>query len=471
MFEARDKSELLGSLPEIFVPESMPVFVDELCAVAEGRTYFESEARLRTVRGNPKHVFFTMALPGRGKIYDRVLFSVIDITARKRAEDLLREADRRKDEFLAILAHELRNPLAPIRNSLHILRLTSPRDPTAERVGEMMERQVNHMVRLVDDLMEVSRITRGKIELRKEPLDLEAVVRSAVETSRPAIEAAGHELTLSLPPERLTLDGDPVRLTQVIANLLNNAAKYTDAGGHIWLDLRRQGAQVAISVRDTGVGIPQDMLPRVFELFTQIERDANRAQGGLGIGLTLVKRLVEMHDGTIEAHSQGKGQGSEFVVRLPLAPTERPARGAENGVSLSPVLGSQRVLVVDDNRDAAESLAMLLKLLGADVHVVFNGPDALEAVETYKPAVVLLDIGMRGMDGYEVARRIRRRPESRDVILIALTGWGQEEDRQRSRAAGFDSHLIKPADLGALQTLLTSLEAAPKRERSRMNSA
>jgi signal transduction histidine kinase/ActR/RegA family two-component response regulator len=377
------------------------------------------------------------------------------LAERELAEEALRDADRRKDEFLAILAHELRNPLAPIRNSLHILRMTRQHHPAAERVSAMMERQVGHMVRLVDDLLEVSRITRGKIELRKEPVEVDAVLRSALETSQPLIEAAAHRLTLAVPPEPLVVDGDPVRLTQVVANLLNNAAKYTNAGGQLWLSARREGSWVAISVRDTGSGIAPEMLPHVFEMFTQVDHRAARVQGGLGIGLTLVKSLVEMHGGRVTAHSEGTGRGSEFVVHLPLASARRDARGGEMRVKPSAVLGPRRVLVVDDNHDAADSLSILLRLLGADVRIAYNGPDALEAYSTYQPSVVFLDIGMPGMDGHEVAERIRS--QSRSVTLIGLTGWGQEEDRKRSQAAGFDYHLIKPADVDALETLLTSL--------------
>jgi two-component system CheB/CheR fusion protein len=383
---------------------------------------------------------------------------IMDMTDHHKMEDALRQADRRKDEFLAMLAHELRNPLAPIRNSLHIMRMNRQHDPTAERVAEMMERQVNHLVRLVDDLLEISRITRGKIELRKELVEVAAFIRGAVETSRPLIDAAGHQLAVTIPPEPLTLEGDPVRLAQVFANLLNNAAKYMDAGGQIWLTVRRANSHVAISVRDTGTGIPADMLPHVFDLFMQVDRHAGRSQGGLGIGLTLVKNLVELHDGTVEAHSDGPGRGSEFVVHLPLAPVQCLADIPEKVVNPSLVLTTRRVLVVDDNRDAAESLGALLKLLGAEVRVAFNGPEALEALRTYQPGVMLLDIGMPGMDGYEVARRVRQQPEFRHVTLVALTGWGQEEDRRRSAAAGFDYHLIKPADLDALQTILISLE-------------
>ena len=389
-----------------------------------------------------------------------------DITQRKEAEAALREADRRKNEFLAILAHELRNPLAPIRNSLHILRMSAGNDPGADSVSDIMERQVNHMVRLVDDLLEISRITRGKIELRKESVELAAIVRGAVETSRPLIDGAGHQLAVAIPPEPLTMEADAVRLTQVIANLLNNAAKYTDAGGQIWLSVRRDGDNVAISVRDNGTGIPADMLPYVFDLFTQANHSSDRAQGGLGIGLALVKNLVEMHGGSVAAHSGGPGKGSEFVVRLPLPASSSPSGRPEPAPRPSTVLAARRVLVVDDNRDAAESLGMLLKLLGADVHVVYNGRDALEALTAYRPSVVLLDIGMPNMDGHEVARQIRQRPEFQNVTLIALTGWGQEEDRRLSQSAGFNYHLIKPADAGDLQTLLMSPEDREQGQRS-----
>ncbi len=374
----------------------------------------------------------------------------------QQAEESLRDADRRKDEFLAMLAHELRNPLAPIRNSVHILRLTGNQDPAAERVGEMIERQVNHLVRLVDDLLEVSRITRGKIELRKEVVELAAIVRSALEQSRPHIESAGHQFAMAIPPEPLMLHGDPVRLAEVVANLLNNAAKYTPAGGQIWLSARRDDQSVVLSVRDNGFGMVPEMLPRVFELFTQGGRESHQVQGGLGIGLTLVKSLVEMHGGSVEAHSAGAGQGSEFIVRLPLAAAGGVADRPAMPIRRSPALPPRRVLVVDDNRDAAESLGMLLKVLGSEVQIVFSGRDALEAMATFRPAVVLLDIGMPDMDGYEVAQRIREQPRFEDVTLIAMTGWGQERDRERSQAAGINHHLVKPADLATLESLLNS---------------
>jgi signal transduction histidine kinase len=377
----------------------------------------------------------------------------------RRAEELLRESDRRKDEFLAILAHELRNPLAPIRNALQILRLTQPQDTAAEHVAEIMDRQVGLMVRLVDDLLEVSRISSGKIDLRSGAVDVSAVVHSAIETSRPLIEAGSHRLVLELPGAPLTLEGDIVRLTQVVANLLNNAAKYSDPGGEIRVSVERDADAVTISVRDRGKGIPPDMLPRVFELFVQLDRDNRWAQGGLGIGLTLAKTLVELHGGTLDARSDGIGRGSEFVVRLPLGNARAASRVTTDASEPAAVLATQRILVVDDNRDAAESLSTLLALLGADVQVAFSGPEALDAVESYRPGVVLLDIGMPGMDGHEVARRIRQLPGIEDVTLIALTGWGQAEDRHRSRSAGFDHHIVKPADIHALQSLLVSLDA------------
>lgn len=388
----------------------------------------------------------------------QLLCVVEDIHARKKAEESLREADRRKDEFLATLAHELRNPLAPIRNSLHILRLAVPDSGAAEQVQDMIERQVSQMVRLVDDLMEVSRITRGKIDIRREPIEVAAVVRSAVETSKPLIEAARHQLAISLPAEPLILNADPVRMSQVLANLLNNAAKYTPEGGQIWLTIRREGSSVALSVRDTGVGITAEMLPVVFDLFTQAHRTYNRAQGGLGIGLTLVRNLVDMHGGSVEARSDGPGRGSEFIVRLPLTvdraavvEDRRPPAGLAHAAT------ARRILVVDDNSDSANSMGMLLKFLGADVHVAYDGPAALEALHSYRPSVVLLDIGMPGMDGYETAKQMRQRPGGQDATLIALTGWGQDEDRRRSKEAGMDHHLVKPVDISALQALLASL--------------
>jgi PAS domain S-box-containing protein len=388
-----------------------------------------------------------------------------DSTRLRKAEHGLREADRRKDEFLATLAHELRNPLAPIRSGLQILHLTGA-DAAAPQIHEMLERQVNHLVRLVDDLMEVARVTRGRIELRKEVVDLGAMLRSAVETSRPLIEAARHELVVDLPPEPVTLVADPVRLAQVIANLLNNAAKYTEQGGRITVAARRDGEHAVIVVGDSGIGIPGDVLPRVFDLFAQADRTYHRSQGGLGIGLTLVRTLVELHGGTVAARSEGLGCGSEFVVRLPLN-LERAVRATHVARDRDNVFAAHRILVVDDSLDAAQSLAMLLENLGAEVHTAGDGPTALEELESYRPSVLLLDIGMPGMDGLEVARRARQRPGSRELTMIALSGWGQDADRRRSREAGIDYHLVKPVDLDELGHLLTAL--APTANRVRMS--
>jgi PAS domain S-box-containing protein len=427
-----------------------------------GQKLSHYEARLVCRDGSVKDVLIDSSALWEEKELVRVRCFTRDVTDRKRAEEALREADRRKDEFLAILAHELRNPLAPIRNSLHVLRLTSRSDPTAERVSELMERQVNQMVRLVDDLFEVSRITRGKIELRQERIEIAAVLRGAVETSRSLVEASHHQLRLDLPAEPLTIEGDPVRLTQVFANLLNNAAKYTPEGGRIDLEVRGEGDHVVVSIRDTGAGIAPEMLSRVFDPFTQGNRSKGTSLGGLGIGLTLVKMLVELHGGGVEAHSAGPGQGSEFIVKLRLVQDVAPA---DPEPVLSTVSGFPplRILVVDDNQDSAASLGLLLRLLGADTYAVFSGAEALRVAGTYQPDVVLLDIGMPDMDGHEVARRLRQSPEGRHVKLIALTGWGQEQDRIRSKLAGFDHHLIKPADVGALEALLDSF--APRRAR------
>jgi signal transduction histidine kinase/CheY-like chemotaxis protein len=374
--------------------------------------------------------------------------------------EALRQADRRKDEFLAMLAHELRNPLAPMRNALEIIRLRGPERRLAVRASwDMVERQVEHLSRLVDDLLDVARITRGKINLEKEPVALAEVVRRAVETSRPLIEGRRHRLEVRLPDEPLHVIGDLTRLAQVLLNLLNNAAKYTEEGGQITLTVERAAADpgaVVLRVRDTGVGIPPEVLPKVFDLFTQASRTLDRAQGGLGIGLTLVRRLVEMHGGSVRASSAGPGKGSEFVVRLPLffGPLPAPAHG--NGSGEHPAAG-HRILVVDDNRDSASSLAVLLRLSGHEVVTAHDGAAALEKAEHFRPQLALLDIGLPGMDGYELARRLRQLPGLRQVRLAALTGYGSEEDRRRSRAAGFDHHLVKPVEREALLVLLAEV--------------
>jgi PAS domain S-box-containing protein len=378
-----------------------------------------------------------------------------DITERKRAMDALQEADRRKDEFLATLAHELRNPLAPIRNGLQILRLGRGNHQAEEQARSMIERQVQQMVRLIDDLLDLSRISRGKIELRRERIDLAAAVQSAVETSRPLIEQSGHELTVSLPAAPVFVDGDVTRLAQVFANLLNNAAKYTQkGGGRIRLAVEPLNGEVAVSVRDNGVGIPAPMLPHVFEMFTQVDRSLERAQGGLGIGLSIVKRLVEMHGGTVAARSEGLGRGSEFVVLLPvLTPAvHEPGLQHDEEAAAAPV--RRRILVADDNVDSAASLAMMLKLMGNEVRTAHDGVEAVETAVAFRPDVILLDIGMPRMNGYDACRRIREQPWARGITIAALTGWGQEEDKRQSREAGFDHHLVKPVEPAALEKLL-----------------
>jgi PAS domain S-box-containing protein len=379
-----------------------------------------------------------------------------DITDRKRAEEALKHADRRKDEFLATLAHELRNPLAPLRTGLHVLNMS--RDAAvAVDTQKMMDRQLSHMVRLIDDLLDVSRITSDKLTLRKERVSLRALVETAVEASRPVVEAAGHAMTVSLPEEPIWLDADPTRLAQVVSNLLTNAAKYTPERGCIQLVARREGAEVAVRVTDTGLGIPPGMLGAVFEMFAQVNRTLDRAQGGLGIGLALVKRLVELHCGTITAESPGLGQGSSFTVRLPLV---EPHAGDTEPETTPPVTSAQplrsgrRVLVVDDNVDGAESLARVLQFGGHDTRTAHSGPEALDAARPFKPEVVFLDIGLPGMNGYEVARRLRGEPSLRGAVLVALTGWGTEDDKRQSREAGFDFHLTKPAEVTAIESIL-----------------
>jgi signal transduction histidine kinase/CheY-like chemotaxis protein len=369
------------------------------------------------------------------------------------AYEALLEADRRKGEFLAMLAHELRNPLAAIRNAVQILMRTESADPTVRSASEILDRQVGHMARQVDDLLDVSRISQGKIALRKKRIELVPVVNHAIEATRPQFECLGHELTVTLPPNPVYVHGDAIRLTQVVCNLLNNACKFTDNGGSIRLTVQQEGEQVVVRVRDTGIGIAADQLGRIFEMFAQINTSLESSRSGLGLGLTLVKNLVELHGGAVEARSAGIGQGSEFVIRLPLL-AGLPTKPEEHSVAQLVSTITRRILVVDDNRDSAKSLAMLLKMSGHDVHTAHDGLEAVEAAATLQPDVILLDIGMPRLNGYEAARRIRERQRHKNLTLVALTGWGQDEDRRRSEDAGFDSHLVKPVDLAALTKLL-----------------
>lgn len=368
----------------------------------------------------------------------------------------LQESDRRKNEFLATLAHELRNPLAPLRNALEVLFVQPPTDPTVLQIRDIFDRQVRQMTRLLDDLLDVSRIAQGKVVLRKERVNLATVAAQAAQMSEPLLKSRRLQFELIPPREELWLEADPARLVQIIVNLLNNAAKYTDRGGRVWLVVEREEGEAVVRVRDTGTGITPELLPHIFNLFTQAEWPADRAQGGLGIGLSLVRRLVELHDGAIVAESAGPNRGSEFIVRLPALPVAATANpslavSAPSGAFPSP---PRRILVVDDNLDAAESLALLLRLQGHDVHVAYDGAAALTAAETLAPEAAILDIGLPHMDGYQVAQRMREKATGRRLLLVALTGYGQDEDRQRSLKAGFNAHLVKPVDLEALNRIL-----------------
>ena len=378
--------------------------------------------------------------------------------ALRASEEALMAADRRKDEFLATLAHELRNPLAPIRNATQILQTKGPAIPELEWARGVIQRQVQVMARLLEDLLDVSRISRQRLELRTELLDIKSVVDAALETSRPVIEAAGHELTVSVPTAPLRLMGDPVRLEQVLSNLLNNAAKYTEDSGRIALTVAQDGSEIVISVRDNGIGIDEAMLPDLFRIFSQQRGTQGGSQEGLGIGLSLVQGLIELHGGSVGAHSDGPGKGSEFIVRLPMA-VDTPAEGAGivESDEVRPTSARYRLLIADDNRDCADSLAMLLQVMGHEVETAYAGDQAVEIAERMRPDAILLDLGMPKLDGYETCRTIRTKPWGREVVLIALTGLGQEEDRRRTQEASFDLHLVKPVDSADLLKVLASV--------------
>jgi len=400
----------------------------------------------------------------------RLVGMATDVTDRKRTEDALRqseatlrEADRRKDEFLAMLAHELRNPLAPIRTGLEVIRLAGNTSEAVERARSMMERQVGHMVRLVDDLLDVSRITSGKMRLQRQPSALATLVGNAMEANRGQLAAKQITLTLDLPPGPVLLNVDPTRFVQIISNLLHNAIKFTDRNGRVGItagfEPPAEGADglLTLTVTDSGVGISPELLPRVFELFSQGDAPSQLAHAGLGIGLALARRLIEMHGGSLDAHSEGPGRGSVFTIRLPVSPSASQLTSVE-GPAVRPEI-KRRVVVIDDNEDAAEALAMLISALGGEARVANDGETGLTQVLAFRPDVVLLDIGMPGIDGYETCRRIRRAVGA-DVVIVALTGWGQEQDRREARNAGFDAHLIKPADPATLERLLTNAASA-----------
>lgn len=458
----RGRADLYGKVDgEIFDPTTAATYRENDRKALLSETGFQTIEALRQEGDGILHHSVVSKFPVLGPDGQVGLIGgiAIDITDRMRMEASLRESDRRKDEFIATLAHELRNPLAPIQNALHLLSLPAApgHDPEAERA--MAERQVRHLARLVDDLLDVSRINQGQIELRKELVDLTVIVERAADSVRSLLQERGHRLQIVLSDEPILLDADPTRLEQILGNLLNNAIKYTDPGGRIELQAERDADSVRLRVRDNGLGIEPEMRELIFEMFIQAGRPGARAQGGLGIGLGLVRKLVELHGGTIHAESAGPGTGSEFTVRLPILsqaapipPLSKPVEPTANTASLA----RRRVLVVDDNHDAATSLARVLsRLYGQEVQVAHDGYSALEAARTFRPALILLDIGLPDLDGHEVTRRLRAEPAFQSTQIVALTGWGQDSDVEQSRQAGFDQHLVKPAHPDTIRALLT----------------
>jgi signal transduction histidine kinase/DNA-binding response OmpR family regulator len=468
--------------------DSLPVGMADLIrrALAESKTLEADDAAGGTL-GDAVRSALAIPLQVRGRVLGALVLAfgdserTSDTADLALAEDLagraaaalenarlyrdIQDQDHRKTEFLAMLAHELRNPLAPIRNAVHILRNATGADAGRKWANDVIDRQVAQMARLVDDLLDVSRITRGKVALKTELIDAATAVGAAVETSRPLIDERRHELAVALPPQPVWVAADPARLAQVLGNILNNAAKYTKEGGRIAFTVEREGDAAVFRIRDSGVGIAPEMLPRVFDLFTQIDCSLDRSDGGLGIGLTLVHRLVEMHGGTVQAFSDGPGRGSEFVVRLPAVPAPPVHEPSQNGRCSAPREASGlRVLVVDDNRDSAASLAFLLEDQGHQVRTANDGLAALEVVEDFDPEAVVLDIGLPRLNGYETARRMRAQPRPKPLLLVALTGYGHEENRIQAQAAGFDHHLVKPVDLEVLQQLLAAYYQARQAE-------
>ncbi|WP_036252479.1 ATP-binding protein [Methylobacter sp. BBA5.1] len=453
-----DSVEQCGQTPieEFFFPEDQRFIINEFFPRVLRDGHADVEIRFRHFKTGAAiwmiyNVFFIKDSTG-----EPVGIATVsrDISERKQAEAAMREADRRKDEFLAMLAHELRNPLAPISNAVHIMKHFSLDKKRLAWCHDVIGRQVEHLVRLVDDLLDVSRISRGKIELKRELLEISTIVQRAVETSQPLMEAHRHEFSVHLPPEPVIVEGDLVRLSQVVSNLINNAAKYTDEEGCITLTVERGDNEIFIRVRDNGRGIDPSALPGLFQLFYQVDRTIDRSEGGLGIGLALVKNLVTMHGGEVWAISEGRGKGSEFVVRLPCLP-QAPDVPVFYQAGVKPTEGSFRILVVDDNRDAAQSLSLLLNTVGHAVSVAYDGHAALETALAERPEVVLLDIGLPGMDGYTVARALRQHPGLEKTHLIALSGYGRQVDREQARKAGFNGYLTKPVDFDELQCALT----------------
>ena len=450
---------------DFFFAEDRSRVMDEMFPAVVEKGHAEAEIRFRNFRTNEARWMLYKVLRINDPDGRTVAYATVsqDISERRRLEDGLRtlaanlsEEDRRKNEFLATLSHELRNPLAPLRNMLEVLKRGDGDSHVRARAIDIMQRQLGQLIRLVDDLLDLNRITHDRLDLRRGRVDIALVIEHAIESCRPLAEAVNHDVRANVPSERIYVNGDEARLTQVLANLVNNSCKYTNPGGKIDVIARREGNDAVVTVRDSGIGIPANKLQLIFDMFMQVERSAERSQGGLGIGLTLVKRLVEMHGGTIEAWSAGEGSGSEFTVRLPIMLEEGDEEiGHQAGEPELP-MSSRRVLVVDDNEDAGASLVMLLQIAGHETSMAHDGLAAMEAMELLRPDLVLLDIGLPVLNGYEVCRRVRQQPWGKEIKVIALTGWGQEKDRKESREAGFDGHLVKPVDYGALTSLLAS---------------
>ena len=458
------------SVQEFFFPEDQGMIMNEFFPAVLANGHGEVEVRFRHFKtGEPRWMAYKV-LTLNNAANEPVGFATVsqDVTDRKRLADDLRrlaadlaEADRRKNEFLATLAHELRNPLAPMSNMLEVVKHAGDDREILKRAHDTIERQLDQMVRLVDDLLDLNRITYDRLELRRSEVELSSVIQQAVEVARPLIDAAGHDLTVELPDEPIYLNADRTRLAQVFGNLLNNSSKYTKPNGRIWLSAKRVDDEVLVTVKDNGAGIPQDKLDRIFDMFMQVDLTAERSQGGLGIGLTLVKRLAEMHGGSIEARSAGEGQGSEFIVHLPVL--SKPSVAAQPALAASEPSPERRILIVDDNLDAADSLAMLLEITGNKTYMAHDGVEAVEAIEEHRPEVVLLDIGLPRLTGHEVCRHVREQPWGKGIVMIALTGWGQEDDRRKSEEAGFNGHLVKPVDYDKLLELLSSLTNGAQR--------
>ena len=450
---------------DFFFPEDQDRIMNEFFPSVMEKGHGEIEVRFRHFKTGAARWMAYKVLKLLDATGQPIGFATVsqDVSERKRlADDLQRsavelsEADRRKNEFLATLAHELRNPLAPLVNMLEVLKRADGDGETLRRARDTIERQLGQMVRLVDDLLDLNRITHDRLELRQGEVELASVIHQAVEVARPLLDSASHDLRVTLPEAPIYLHADPARLAQVFGNLLSNSCRYTKPGGTIWVEAKRNDGEVVVTVKDTGAGIPPDKLASIFDMFTQVDRSPERSQGGLGIGLTLVKRLVEMHRGSVEARSAGEGQGSEFLVRLPIC-ARSPERAREVPIAAPKSAPTRRILIVDDNRDSADSLAMLLEITGNKTFVAHDGDEAIAAVEKHRPEVMLLDIGLPKLSGHEVCRRVREQSWGKDIVVVALTGWGQEEDRRKSQEAGFDGHLVKPVNYDELLELLSSL--------------